>query len=109
MKEINTQNAAYIPLFSDKKEPQDFDVYVFGSNEPSDKEKDTFRKALKRYLTDYNVSPARLTSLQAYPVLRYIIISLTPDRSVSGIFVQYVLLSDCTRQGSGIFSHSPAI
>ena len=63
MKKINTQNAVYIPLFSDKEEPQDFDVNVFGSNEPSDKEKDTFRKALKRYLTDYNVSPTQLAEL----------------------------------------------
>ena len=63
MKKINTQNAVFIPLFSDKAEPQDFDVYVFGSNEPSDKEKDTFRKALKRYLADYNVSPTQLAEL----------------------------------------------
>ncbi len=60
---INTQNAVCIPLFSDKEIPQDFDVYVFGSNEPFEKEKDTFRKALKRYIADYNVSPTRLAEL----------------------------------------------
>lgn len=63
MKKINAQNAVCIPLFSDREKPQDFDVYVFGSNKPSDKEKDTLRNALKRYLTDYNVSPSQLAEL----------------------------------------------
>ncbi len=37
-----------IPLFSELKEPDNYDVYVYGTEQLEEKQQDTFTKALNR-------------------------------------------------------------
>lgn len=46
------KTASIIPLFSERKEPENRDFYIYGSEDTAEKEKDSFAKALARYLSD---------------------------------------------------------
>ena len=53
MKSTKHKEPPRIPLFSEMiEEPQDYDIFVFGSNEPAKKESDTFVTAFKRYIAE---------------------------------------------------------
>ena len=46
------KKAPRIPLFSERKEPKNKDLYIYGSEDTSDKENDTLPKALFRFMAD---------------------------------------------------------
>lgn len=46
------EDAPRIPLFSERKEPKNQDLYVYGSENSSEKEEDTFADALSRFMAD---------------------------------------------------------
>ena len=47
-----TKTAPRIPLFSERKEPEKQDLYIYGSENTAEKEQDCFAKALSRYMSD---------------------------------------------------------
>lgn len=51
-----------IPLFSESKEPHNYDIYVYGSDSPLDKERDTFSAALGRYLSNGGASEKKISA-----------------------------------------------
>jgi hypothetical protein len=52
-----------IPLFSELKEPDNYDVYVYGTEQLEGKQQDTFTKALNRYLDYYGINVRELSLL----------------------------------------------
>ena len=46
------KTAPRIPLFSERKEPENKDNYIYGSEVTAEKESDSLAKALSRYLSD---------------------------------------------------------
>lgn len=54
----NESTKLLVPLFSEKTEPEDYDLYITG-NEPDD----TLGKALKRYADELGLRPGQVTDL----------------------------------------------
>ena len=46
------KTAPRIPLYSERREPESKDNYIYGSEDASEKENDSLAKALSRYLSD---------------------------------------------------------
>ena len=46
------KTAPRIPLYSERREPENKDNYIYGSEDASEKEKDSLAKAMSRYLAD---------------------------------------------------------
>lgn len=64
-----------IPLFGDTDEPQNYDVYVYGSSDPVNMIRDTFSAALKRYISELNVGNnqlARITGISQSSIHCYL-------------------------------------
>lgn len=57
-----SRKAPRIPLFSECKEPHNYDIYVYGSNDPLDMERDTFSAALSRYLENGGVAGKKISA-----------------------------------------------
>lgn len=51
-----------IPLFSERKVPQNIDSYIYGSDSADNKETDTFADALSRYLSDSGVNSKKVSA-----------------------------------------------
>lgn len=72
---MNDLHTPQISLFSEHEEPQSYEVYVYGTDDLNEQNKDSFCVALCRYLDEINISQktlARLTGIAPSTLSRYL-------------------------------------
>ncbi len=72
---INDLHTPQIPLFSEQEEQQNYEVYVYGTDDLVEQHKDSFCLALCRYLDEIHISQktlARLTGIAPSTLSRYL-------------------------------------
>lgn len=52
-----------VPLYVERKEVTDFDMYIYGTKNAEEQEQDFFGKALKHYTDDIGISAGKLAKL----------------------------------------------
>ena len=71
---MNDNRLIRVPLYTERKEVTDFDMYIYGTKNADEKAHDSFGKALKRYADDIGVNAgdiARLTGISKSSVSYY--------------------------------------
>ena len=72
---MNDLHTPQISLFSEHEEPQSYEVYVYGTDDLNEQNKDSFCVALCRYLDEIHISQktlARLTGIAPSTLSRYL-------------------------------------
>lgn len=59
---MNDLHTPQISLFSEHEEPQSYEVYVYGTDDLNEQNKDSFCVALCRYLDEINISQKTLAN-----------------------------------------------
>ena len=103
------KTAPRIPLYSERREPESKDNYIYGSEDASEKEKDSLAKALSRYLSDSGpankkVSVRLLHTLSGVSKSAIYYYLLGVRRLHTKRFVRSVSLYGCTLCGRSIYS-----
>lgn len=52
-----------VPLYVEKAEVTDFDMYIYGTKDAEEQKQDSFSKALKRYADDSGINAGELAKL----------------------------------------------
>ena len=71
---MNDNRLIRVPLYTERKEVTDFDMYIYGTKNEDEKAHDSFGKALKRYADDIGINAgdlARLTGISKSSVSYY--------------------------------------
>lgn len=60
---INNDDKLRVPLFTENNEPEDYELYIYGTLDVVEYKQNSFGKALKRYLDEAGLTQANKYSL----------------------------------------------